>query len=291
MLKYWLSQGSFGVTSSSDDARTLALDVLAYVGFQKSYPWQSTTRRIDSDRPLSYRDSLSIILKNILTIVVLPQAFWNIPFLPASMKQTGRAIRDFKNYMLSQLAYEQSLETSGQATSGTLMGNLVHASAASVPSESKASQLKPLTIDEILGNVFVFNFAGHDTTAISLAFAMTLLVARDDIQDWIAEELNYYLGDSEPDQWQYEAIYPKLKRCLAVLVSSQHPPICFGDLNWRVSSRHCVSTIHSLAYQSTLLPRKCFPLAGIRCRSHLTPLSFQCCRRCIRTLDTGAQIL
>lgn len=99
------------------------------------------------------------------------------------------------------------------------MGNLVRASSEEA-SKSKSSQVKPLTVHEIFGNVFVFNFAGHDTTAISLAYALVLLVSRPDIQDWIFEALNFYLPSSSAADWQYEAVFPNLKRCLAVLVSA-----------------------------------------------------------------------
>ena len=76
----------------------------------------------------------------------------------------------------------------------------------------------PLTVDEILGNIFVFNFAGHDTTALSLASSMLLLVARPDVQEWMAEELNFYLKSGSSETWKYEEVFPKLRRCLAVLV-------------------------------------------------------------------------
>ena len=83
---------------------------------------------------------------------------------------------------------------------------------------NRPHEMRSLSADEILGNLFVFNFAGHDVTAISLAFSMLLLVAHPDIQDWILEELNYYLGAREGERWGYEANSPRLNRCRAVLV-------------------------------------------------------------------------
>lgn len=84
----------------------------------------------------------------------------------------------------------------------------------------KPQVLKALTVDEILGNIFVFNFAGHDTTAISTAYAMLLLVAQPEVQDWISEELNFYIPDEKCEAWTYDTNFPKLKRTLAVLVSA-----------------------------------------------------------------------
>ena len=84
--------------------------------------------------------------------------------------------------------------------------------------DRRSNEMKPLNVDEILGNIFVFNFAGHDTTAISLAYSVLLLVAHPEVQDWISEELNYHLDTSQSEAWKYEEVFPKLKRCLTILV-------------------------------------------------------------------------
>ncbi|KAG8525756.1 uncharacterized protein KY384_000516 [Bacidia gigantensis] len=218
MLQSWLSHDASGFTSTSDDIRTLALDVLAYTGFQKSYAWRSKKEAAIVDQAMTYRDSLSIILANVLTIVVLSPRFFQLPCLPQRLRRVGVAIKEFKNYMLSQITEERRLEALGHAGSGTLVSNLVRAS--SEDSQGKSSQMKPLTIDEILGNIFVFNFAGHDTTAISMNYALMLLVARPDIQDWIGEEVKFYLKDGQSATWKYEDSFEKLKRCRAILLET-----------------------------------------------------------------------
>ncbi len=211
MLSQWMSSDSDGVIS--EDVRTLALHVLAYAGFQKSYPFKSFLK--GPKNPSSYRDSLSIILRNALIIMVLPSRVFSIPFLPAKWKQIGWAITEFKQYMLNVVAEEKKLMADGQPGTGNLVSNLVRADV----SRSKSSHdLKALSMDEILGNIFVFNFAGHDTTAISLAYGVLLLVAYPEIQDWIGEELQHFLPEEESKNWNYEDVFPKLKRCLAVLV-------------------------------------------------------------------------
>ena len=229
MLQSWMSYGADGLNCTSDDTRTLALHVLAYAAFQKSYPFESAAREHAIDQPLMYRDSLSIILKNALVIMVMPVKAFDIPFVPAKWTQIGKAVAGFRAYMLSQLADEKTLIAEKKPGSGTLISNLVRASdkgslagkateKEKLSGPEKASGLKPLTTDEILGNIFVYNFAGHDTTAISLAYSMLLLVAHPDVQEWIAEELEFYLDTEDRETWTYEESFPKLQRCLAVLV-------------------------------------------------------------------------
>ena len=63
------------------------------------------------------------------------------------------------------------------------MSNLVRASEAQhdvvgggdnkrIVTDARPHEMKPLSVDEILGNICVFNFAGHDTTVISLAYSV-----------------------------------------------------------------------------------------------------------------------
>lgn len=225
MVHNWLSDQEEGSKTTSEDTRTLALHVLAFVGFQKSYPFKGVAKTSEVQHPLTYKDSLAIILKNVLVVIVLPAVVFRIPLLPAKWKQIGWAITQFKKYMLEQLAEERRLVAEGKPGSGTLISNLVRASqdvaggdGARNRKDGKFHDTNPLTVDEILGNIFVFNFAGHDTTAISLAYSVLLLVAHPEVQDWIAGELNFYIESDKIEDWRYETTFPKLQRCLAVLV-------------------------------------------------------------------------
>ncbi|KAI4207057.1 MAG: hypothetical protein LQ346_000775 [Caloplaca aetnensis] len=224
MIQSWTSNGDDGSRHTADDVRTLAIDVLAFAGFQKSYPFLSHRQKAElQDEAIlsSYRDALAIILRNVLVIIVLPASFFNLPFLPKKWTQIGLAMSAFKKYMLDEVADEKRSISEGKPGSGTLVSNLVQASEQqdqdSKNNSTRMQTLKPLTISEILGNIFVFNFAGHDTTAISLSYALLLLVAHPEVQDWISEEINHYLASPSPDSRNYESTFPKLQRCLAVL--------------------------------------------------------------------------
>ena len=74
-----------------------------------------------------------------------------------------------------------------------------------------------LTEEEIISNLFVFAFAGNDTTAVSMTNLLVVLSAHPEVQDWISEEICHYLPDDDMTQWDYRT-FPKLKRCLAVIV-------------------------------------------------------------------------
>ncbi len=198
-----------------------------------------------------------------LVVLVLPSIAFQIPFLRTKWRQIGWAITDFREYMLEQLTEENRLTAEGKPGSGTLMSNLVRASevqreVAGVARgertymDGRPHEMRPLSGDEILGNIFVFNFAGHDTTAISLAYSVLLLVAHPEVQEWIREELDFYLETDKSETWRYEIVFPRLKRCLAVLLRLHNVEIrCLVKANSQTSLRPCGYTIHFLVCLNT----------------------------------------
>ena len=103
-----------------------------------------------------------------------------------------------------------------------------HREAVSTP-ELKESRVgkKGFSVDEILGNLSIINFAGHDTTANTLTFSIHLLAAHPNVQAWLAEEIDTVVQDRTVDEWRYNVIFPRLKRCHAVLLETLrlYPPI------------------------------------------------------------------
>ena len=70
---------------------------------------------------------------------------------------------------------------------------------------------------EIYCNIFVFNLAGHNTTAHTFTFTAYLLATSPKIQEWVSEELEYVLGNGPFTDWDYTSDFPRLKRTLAIL--------------------------------------------------------------------------
>jgi cytochrome P450 len=65
--------------------------------------------------------------------------------------------------------------------------------------------------------VFVFNFAGHGTTAHTFVWVMYFLVGNPEVQDWLYEEILHVMGDRPKSDWNYKEDFPRLKRCVSVL--------------------------------------------------------------------------
>lgn len=171
-----------------------------------------------------------MILDNCIPLVVLGPNNIDKWWLPKSWKELHQATITFKNYMTNAYEEEKQSMAHGKKEKNNLMTSLVRASQAVTDSDALAAgkdRANPpqgpggLTEQEIYGNIFVFNFAGHDTTANSLAFGLALIATRHDVQDWISEEINAVFGDQTPETSSYSTAFPRLKRCLAVMVCQE----------------------------------------------------------------------
>jgi hypothetical protein len=224
MLQCWTSTAEPGIPSVAKDTRTLSLNVLAATGFRRSYTFRGSSQQ-GTDEARTYRDALQTVLDNAIFLMLVPPRLLLLPLLPKSWARIGKAAADFKQHMMRMLDEETSLLERGKTGTGSLMTSFVRAldthrkEEANVKSDAGQSPSKGLTVDEIFGNIFVINFAGHDTTANTLAFSMLLLAANPEVQDWVAEELQEVVKNDDSENWDYSVLFPELKRCRAVLVS------------------------------------------------------------------------
>ena len=223
MLQAWTRQGEDGIRVAVKNAKTLALHVLTYAGFGTQYSFTKGVQAHQENHTMTYRDALITISDNILVIFLIPRRYMSLRMLPNSIRQVGYALQEFKQYMGEMLDQERMTITNRDDSSGNLMGALIRASEEAKHSSTSASGVHRdfLTDDEIFGNIFIYNLAGHETTANTISYAILLMAATPELQDWIRKEARAVLepGYENSEAWRYECSFPKLKRCLAVMVS------------------------------------------------------------------------
>lgn len=202
------------------------MHVLTCAGLGMSYSYESAMEPADPNSTMmDYRDALFLILDQTLLAVGLPHRLLTLPLVPKKWAKVAQAVTDFKRHMTNMLEKERQMMSVQPVGSENLMSSLVRGSeeARIVMDDNNhgnASHQGGLRDDEILGNIFIYNFAGHETTGNVLSYSIHLLAAHPEVQDWIGGEINHYLDTHQcSSTWTYEELFPKLKRCLAIMVS------------------------------------------------------------------------
>lgn len=216
MLQYWSSKKSN--PHIDRDLRALTLHVISRAGFGKSFPFQGYEEKqaIQAGQLMDYREAIGIILEHCVILLGLGPKFLAVMsniWLPKRMQILQTAVVTFQNYMTNLYEDSKKLHANDEISDNSVMSLLVKAS-------QEAGANGGLTESEIYGNMFVVNFAGHDTTAHTFTFAMYFLAANPQVQDWISEEINAVLDGRQPSELDYRADSLRFRRCLAVMYES-----------------------------------------------------------------------
>ena len=217
MGEQWVSAGVRGTKEVARDTATIALHVLTAVGFGATYSFHSGLGEIPSgsSHTMSYREALQVCLKNIITFSIMGKSTLQKPWMPKGLRRVGQAAKEFQGYMDDLLATVKTRDM-GDAN---LMSALAHAQGHADYSGTEKGQAANIKLkdEEVFGNIFAFNLAGHETTANTVAAAIVLLAAQPRYQRWLTEEID----SVDTTAGGYEICFPRLQRTLAVMVRSR----------------------------------------------------------------------
>ena len=216
-----------GVTDETmKGMKQIAINVLGVAGLGISRPWKEEK----SDRPKGYRmtymEATKAVVENLIEAAVFPAKLLTLPIFAPSWQDIGHAKNEFPLHTRTMLENEKKLQEDSPEPRNNLMAMLVRLSDSSKANEkaeeksnlaSRDSQV--LSEEEILGNLFIFTSAGFDTTANTMTYALALLVTYPKWQDWLYEEIKEIVGDRAPESLEYNEAYPRLPRCMALMVS------------------------------------------------------------------------
>lgn len=151
---------------------------------------------------------------------------------------------------------------SGEVKEGTnFMASLVKGAgavpnhAATSASNNKDSVVEEQTLadSEIIGNVFLFILAGHETTANSLLFSLIYLALNIASQRHLQSDLDQVFQGRKVEQWNYNSDIPKLYNSMAEAVLNEQlrliPPVAIipkctmdsqPDQNITINENKCI---------------------------------------------------
>lgn len=219
----------------------MSLNVLATSALGKHWRFRGAGENVDAEGledstdSVAYKSNLRYLLQSIRFLVLTPLWVYSLPLsvLPGELKKFVSAHREFEKLMTAMVKDKKAevASAAGQISDATFLNTLV------AKSEEFRQQDKPpvedtgivggLSDGEIMGNLFVYNFAGHETTAGALNYALHLLAIFPKVQDWAREEVMcVYDQCTGPNGTAptYETAFPQLKRCLSVMVRTTESP-------------------------------------------------------------------
>jgi cytochrome P450 len=230
MLEYWTQRAQQSVRSTHKDTKIFTLNVLAAALFDKIYVFEGhdedSSERHADDKSYMYRASLATILSSIIHIFIFGEKGLKAWWTPKSWKAAAEAMATFRSYILGLMSEERGYVKQGVTDRQHLVARLVRAcevNDANLAEEKTISSKVNMTEEEIISNLFIYAFAGNDTTAIALTTMIIHLAANPQTQDWIAEEIENHLPSTDAESWSYET-FKKLKRCGAVVVRTPSIP-------------------------------------------------------------------
>ncbi|GAA99649.1 uncharacterized protein L969DRAFT_86923 [Mixia osmundae IAM 14324] len=211
------TSGEVVVQSAVKLTLKIALFVICAAGFSQRPPWRDDApEALPKDHKMPFRTALHGVLENVFTKFILPN--WALRLPIQKWRHTGQAFDEFERYLREMVAHRRATSTNvreGEDGREDLLGSLTHANASTDASEP--SKKLALTDQEVMGNIYIFLLAGHDTTAHTLAFTLALLALYPEEQKRLYEHIASVVpADGTMD---FE-LFPRLTRSLAVFMET-----------------------------------------------------------------------
>lgn len=226
MIEWWARKGRINARRESS---ILALKVLTSAIFGRSLSFLDAVDNTKLESATPSQDSLSLILENIYTVLVIPFSILDLKMSPTKWRMTGQAIKRFRTDVGALLEDERKHIVQGTAPRQNLASLLIRASEDVKGGSHLAEAMREGTLwsqsqmglddEEIMGNIFLFHVAGHETAGSTMSYLILLLAAHPQWQSWAAEETRHVMSRYKSDEeWTYKEAFPKLKRTLALIV-------------------------------------------------------------------------
>lgn len=210
-----------GTTSgTANGLRRIAFNILSTIGYGMPTEWSADVKKAQRNEKMEFMESLLNLVEGLLVLAVLPPRLLNQSWVPTRLRKIGKAYYNFYEHSSELLQKEREASRSSNTPRNSFLATLASIDDKEADSYGKEGrQNKPaFTEEEITGNLYTFTLAGYDTTANTMAYAVAMLVAYPQWQEWIIEEIER-VHREVPNPKSYHEVLPKLERCLAVMVS------------------------------------------------------------------------
>ncbi|KAK1227361.1 hypothetical protein PQX77_009645 [Marasmius sp. AFHP31] len=179
------------------------LRVISAAGFGRRMAWNAE-HTIPQGHELSFEETFQIASKDVFLKLLLPD--W-VPNLTERIRKTRLGFDELRVYLQDVIHERNSTGSAAEIDQVNLFSNLIEAN------EQIEEEIARLDDSELIGNIFVFLLAGHETSSHTLCFAFALLALYPEEQDKLYQHIMCVCPDRLPT---YDDI-PALNRSLAVI--------------------------------------------------------------------------
>ncbi|KAI0279053.1 cytochrome P450 [Russula aff. rugulosa BPL654] len=173
----WGDRSEVVVDHCVDVTLPIALFVISVAGFGRRVTWTSDTV-VPPGHQMTFKDALHILSTNLVLKIVVPD--WAIN-LTKQTRKVGLAFTELKKYMLEMVEARRDVDKVEERYD--LFSGLLDAT------QDETGGKAALSDDELMGNMFIFLLAGHETTAHTLCFSFALLALYPDEQECLYQHI------------------------------------------------------------------------------------------------------
>ncbi|CEL53246.1 hypothetical protein RSOLAG1IB_06212 [Rhizoctonia solani AG-1 IB] len=188
----------------NDVTMQITLCVISKAGFGQDIEW-SNDGEVPEGHSLTFKQALFTVSQNLALIIIFPKWMFG---LKKHWMHVNDAYNEMRLYFQEMISSRRADNTPGGQTKFEGQHDLFNQLIVAHDDSNRLSE------EELLGNVFLFLFAGHETTAHSLSFALGLLALYPDEQRKAFEQIQGL--ERERNDFGYEDL-PKYTYTLAVL--------------------------------------------------------------------------
>jgi cytochrome P450 len=209
------------------DMIKLALYIISGAGFGIDLTWEKNDI-VPKGHQLAFARALEIVTSNTHLRVALPKfVFKNLKH--PRLQEVDLGFEEFDSYIkeVVQGAKNRLLDpssSSGDATTYLMQADLLTALV-------EASMVKDehgkwtLNDSELNGNIFIFLMAGHETTAHTLIYALSLLALHPEYQEKLHKEVTDAIGQNLPSYDDFQKLHYTL--CVFNEALRLFPPVVY----------------------------------------------------------------
>ncbi|KAF9048946.1 cytochrome P450 [Panaeolus papilionaceus] len=184
----WKDSKSITVDHCLDISLSIALFTIGSAGFGRKISWKEDDI-IPSGHNMSFKAAVQIISEDFLLPLIVPK--WALGITKRT-KAAGQALVEMRKYMTEMIHQRRHSE---KVERNDLFSILLE-------ENSQHLDDAALTDDELIGNVFLFLLAGHETTAHTLAYAFCLLALYPDEQEKLYQHIKSVLPDGRTPKYE-----------------------------------------------------------------------------------------